>query len=118
MIIIEKSYSYSSGKMIDKLIEKLDNSRIEDYEVVEKIPLDTVSIVPDSEDITIYIPESLDYVQYEIDDYLRKNERFVRTSVNSINKNMLLMKLSSPLQFNQIYKLIEHIISEEGFCSI
>lgn len=118
MMIIEKSYSYSSGKMITKLTEKLDSARIEDYEVVEKIPLDVISIVPDPEDIRIYIPEDLDYAQYEIDDYLRKKERFIRTDTEQLNKNMLIMTLSGPLQFNQIYKLVEHVIEENGFCSL
>jgi hypothetical protein len=54
MIIVEKCYSYSSGQMIEKLIDKLDRDGVEDYEVVNKPPTDVISIVPEQSKIKIY----------------------------------------------------------------
>jgi hypothetical protein len=53
MIIVEKCYSYSSGQMIEKLIDKLDRDGVEDYEVVSKPPTDVISIVPEQSKIKI-----------------------------------------------------------------
>ena len=118
MIIVEKCYSYSSGKMIEKLIEKLDKDGFEDYEVVDKIPNDVISIIPDQSKVKIYIPSNLEYSQYEIDAFLRKEARFVRTNTEQINRNILEMSLNGTLQMSQIYKLITYIIDKEGFCSL
>jgi hypothetical protein len=118
MIIVEKCYSYSSGQMIEKLIDKLDRDGVEDYEVVNKPPTDVISIVPEQSKIKIYIPSDMDYSQYEIDDYLRKEERFIRTNTENISRDLMEMTLNGTLQFNQIYKLINYIIDNEGFCSL
>ena len=104
--------------MIKKLVEKLDKNRIEDYEVVKKIPTDVISVVPDQKNVKIYIPADLEYEQYSIDDFLRKEARFVRTNTESLNRNMLCMTLNGTLQFSQLYNLVDYIIGEEGFCSL
>lgn len=121
MIILEKCYSYSSGAMIDKLIKDLDKEKIEDYEVVKKIPTDVISIVPDQKavnGIKIYIPEDLDYSQYDIDDHIRKINRFIRTETNSVTRNMLLMTTNGTFKYSELLDLIKFIIEKEGFCSI
>jgi hypothetical protein len=121
MMILEKIYSYSSGAMINKLVRDLDKEKIEDYEVVGKIPTDTISIIPDQrvkDGIKIYIPEDMDYDQYDIDDYIRSANRFIRTNTGNATRTMLLMTMNGTLKYEDILGLVKKIIELEGFCSI
>lgn len=113
-----KKKLFSRNKaMVDKIVEKLDNEGICDYEVSNKIPNDVISITAELGSLKIYIPTDMDYAQYEIEDYIRLLSRFVRTQVTT-ERGLYVMSLGSPLNFIQYYKLIKNIIDKEGFCTI
>ena len=107
-----------SSNMIGKLVDKLEKSRLEDFEVSDKIPKDVISVTTDLKDIRIYIPTDLDYAQYEIDDEIRRNAKFLRTKT-VLDRNMYIMTLiGGTLTFSQFYNVIKYIIEELGFCTL
>ena len=110
--------SYAIDRMITKKTKKLDRDRISDYEVTSKVPNDVISIFPDPKCIKIYIPEDLEYSQYDIDDYIRSIAPYMRTNT-SMERDIYVMKISGG-NFNegQLYKLVKYIIEETDFCSI
>lgn len=119
MIILRTSYfSYLDSKgMIKKIVEYLDKSGLEDYSIEKKIPLDSISIYPDTNDLKIYIPREFEYSQYDIDDFIRSMVSYARTSTK-FERNIYVMKVSVPLKPVQISKLVEYIIEEWDFCTI
>lgn len=110
----EKQYS---SVMINKITDKLDQDRIEDYEVRDIVSKRDISVGTDLSKLKIYIPESIDYMQYSIDDWLRKNIRGMRFSLD-IDRDLLVLTFKSSINFSQYIKLIEAIIEDEGFCII
>lgn len=110
--------SYAIERMITKITEKLDRDRINDYEVTDRVPKDVISIYPDPKCIKIYIPEELEYSQYDIDDFIRSMVPYMRTSI-SMERDLYVMKVSGGnFNENQLYKLVRYIIDETDFCSI
>ena len=103
--------------MIDKLVEKLDSSYVEDYEVSDKIPRDDVSISIDNSVPTIYIPTDLEFSQYDIDDFIRSMAPHLRTNTR-LDRNIYVMNVSGKLDLNQLYKLVKFIIEIGDFCTI
>lgn len=103
--------------MIDKLTEKLKQDGIEDFEVDDRVPMDTISVTGDVNRLKIYIPTDLENFQYDIDDFIRTHAKFVRTNTN-LERNIFVMKLNNSLTFQQYCKLVEYIIEEQGFCTI
>lgn len=103
--------------MLDKLLKKFKEEDIEDYEVVDKLPKDSISVSSDITKPEIFIPEDFEYDQYKIDDLLRKINKFNRTSV-TYDRKTYIMSCSDSLTLVQFCKLIKYIIEEEGFCSI
>jgi hypothetical protein len=110
-------YKKFSNNMINKLVEKLEQNRIGDFEISDRIPMDTISITGDVNKLKIYIPTDLENFQYDIDDFIRTHAKFVRTNTN-LERNIFVMKLNNSLTFQQYYKLVEYIIEEQGFCTI
>ena len=118
MIILRTShFSYDSKKMIDKIIEYLDKNDVEDYGVEKKIPLDSISILPDPDSVKIYIPREFEYSQYDIDDCVRSLVPHARTSTK-YDRNIYIMKISIPLKLDQYCKLVKYIAEEWEFCTI
>lgn len=112
-----KLFSFS-GNMVEKIVDKLEKDGLEDYEVSDRIPKDVISITTDLKDIRIYIPLDLDYSQYEIDDEIRKNARFLRTKT-ILDRNIYEMTLiGGTLTFSQYYNVVKYIIKEQGFCTL
>lgn len=108
---------YFSGDMIEKITTKLEQEGIGDYEVSDRIPTDVISITGEPNGLKIYIPRDYEYSQYEIDDFIRTQAKFVRTNTN-LERNIYVMKLTGSLTFPQMYKLVKFIIDEEGFCTL
>lgn len=104
-------------KMIEKIVNKLDEDNVEDYEVANRIPRDVISITPDPQKISIYIPLDLEYFQYEIDDFIRSMVPYVRTTT-VLDRNIYMMKSTVGLNFDQYYKLLRFIIKTNGFCAL
>ncbi len=119
MIILRTShFSYlDSKKMITKIVEYLDKSGIEDYSIEKKIPLDSISILPDINDLKIYIPREFEYSQYDIGDFIRSMIPYARTNTK-LDRNIYIMKISVTLKPNQVSKLVEYIINEWDFCTL
>lgn len=103
--------------VLEKITQKLDKERIDDYEVNESIPRDVVSIDLENGQTKIYIPEDYDYAQYEIDDFLRSKSSMIRTTTET-ERDITVMKVDKTLTINQIYDLIKFIIKNYDFCNI
>jgi hypothetical protein len=106
--------------MLDKITDKLDRERIDDYEVYDKIPSDVIGITGDLKNATIYIPEEMDDELYRIDDFLRREARFLRTrlGVSSDKKKVRTIEIMGTLTLSQYVKLVDFIIDEADFCAI
>jgi len=117
IVLRQKNTNKIDQIMIKRITSKLDQDKVLDYEVSDKIPKDVISIYPDLNEVKIYVPEELDYAQYEIDDFMRVLARFVKVNVD-FDKKFYIITLSGTLQFNQLIKLIEFIIEKEEFCTI
>lgn len=113
----EKDFSVFDKHMLDNIINKLESEKIEDFEITEKVPKDSISITGDIKDIKLYIPIDLEYTQIKIEDFIRELSKFNRCSTN-LDRNIFVMKLSDSLTLPQYIKLVKFIIEEEGFCSI
>lgn len=117
MIILRtRRYSFN-GQMITKIVEKLDKDRVEDYEVVKKIPSDVISISSDLNSVCIFIPKEYEYSQYDIDDFIRSLSPILRTRT-SYDRNIFVMKLNTSLKLDQFCKIVKYISEEWEFCSI
>lgn len=103
--------------MIPKLVERLKNEGVEDFEVSQKVGTDEISIAGDLGSLKFYIPRDLDYFQYELDDYIRLQAKFVRTQTN-MERNIYVMKLQGSLTLSQLVKVVKYIIEEQGYCII
>ena len=118
MIILRTShFSFQNGKMIEKVINNLEKGGVEDYEVVRKIPTDVISIVFDLHAPVIYIPKDYEYSQYDIDDFIRSLVPYARTKT-VYDRNIYVMRISSPLKPEQFSKIVKFIVEEWEFCSI
>lgn len=116
--VFKKRKKLFSSNMIEKLVDKLEKDRLEDFEVSNRIPKDVISITTDLKDIRIYIPTELDYAQYEIDDEIRRNAKFLRTKI-ILDRNIYEMTLiGGTLTFSQYYNVVKYIIKEQGFCTL
>lgn len=110
--------SYATDRMITKITEKLDRDRISDYEITSKIPKDVISVFPDSRNTRVYIPEDLEYYQYDIDDFIRSMIPSMRTNT-SMERDIYIMKVyGGTFNETQLYKLVKFIIDETDFCSL
>lgn len=117
MIILRDKNFSNIAMIIDKVTERLDQEGIVDYEVSDRVPTDVISMTANLSGIKIYIPRDLEYSQYEIDDFIRTQAKFVRTNT-SMERNIYVMKLTGTLTQPQYYKLVKWIIDEQGFCTI
>lgn len=120
MIIRLKRRYFSSlpgEKMIEKVTERLDRENIEDYEVSNKIPNDVISVDSNLASLSVYLPTDFEYSQYDIDDFIRSIVPHMRTNTR-LDRNIYIMKFSSPITLDQYYKLIKFIIELEGFCTL
>lgn len=118
IVLRDKLFSRARTVMVDKIVNKLDKEGIEDYDIVSKVSKEFISINSDLNNLTIYIPEDLEYVQYEIDDYIRSLVSYARTSTK-LDRDIYVMKLvTGKLTEDQYYKLVKYIISENDFCAL
>lgn len=103
--------------MIPKLVERLRLDKVEDFEVSDKVSTEDISISGDLNNLKFYIPTGLDYFQYELDDFIRMQAKFVRTQTN-LERNIYVMKLQGSLTLSQLVKVVKYIIDEQGYCTI
>lgn len=107
-----------SNKMIEDLKKEIEKLGIEDFEVSDRIPRDNVSIGGSGlSDIRIYIPMDSDYLQYEIEDMLRKGGSLIRTQV-TVDRNIYVMKVLGTVKLKTLADIAEHIIEDQGTITI
>ena len=110
-----KLFSYKTREIMENLVDRLDRAGYDDYEISDSVSSDSITITPDNK---IYIPSDLDYMQYKIDDFLRKENRFIRTNIDQVNRNLLCMNINGTLTEPKLFKLVSYIIEEEGFITL
>ena len=103
--------------MIPNLVDRLESDGVEDFEVSNKVSTSDISVSGDLGNLKFYIPCDLDYFQYELDDFIRQQAKFVRTQT-SMERNIYVMKLHGALTLSQLVKVVEYIIEEQGYCII
>lgn len=119
IILRQRHFSVSDRKMIEKLIEKLEKAGIEDYEIVPRIPRNIISISIDSLGIVkVYLPLEEEYMQYDIDDFIRRNFGLHYRTLTTLDRNIYVQKVSQSLGLDNLVKLINFIIEETDFCAI
>ena len=117
-MIILRTTNYSiTDNMVNNITSKLDREGVDDYEVSDTIPTDSISITSDLKDTKIYIPTDFEYSQFEIDDYIRSMVSYMRPTI-TFDRNIYVMKLSGRLSEAQYYKLVKYIATEHEFCVI
>lgn len=103
--------------MVNDITSRLDREGVDNYEISDTIPNDSISITSDLKDTKIYIPTDFEYSQFEIDDFIRSRVSYMRPSV-TFDRNIYVMKLSGRLSEAQYYKLVKYIATEHEFCVI
>ena len=116
IIFRQKNYSRTSI-MIDRVINKLDRAGYRDYDVVKRVPDDSISVTADLSSLKIYLPKDYEYEQYDIDDFLRALPGFIRTRT-VFDGDIYVMTVSGKLTEDQYYKLLKFIIDENEFVAI
>jgi len=112
-----KLFSAMENQVILKLKEKLEKEKEIDWEVSDYIPNDSISVTANLSSIKIYVPEEFEYSQYDIDDFIRTEFKYIRTNV-SYDRNILVMKLNGALTQVQFEKLVKYIIKSQGYCTL
>lgn len=110
-----KLFSYKTREIMENLVDRLDRAGYDDYEISDKISDDSITITAENK---IYIPGDLDYMQYKIDDFLRKENRFIRTEIDQVKRNLLCMTINGTLTEPKLFKLVSYIIDQEGFVTL
>lgn len=117
-MIILRTTNYSiTDNMVKNITSRLDREGIDDYEISDSIPSDSISITSDLKDTKIYIPTDFEYSQFEIDDFIRSMVSYMRPAT-TFDRNIYVMKLSGRLTEAQYYKLVKYIATEHEFCVI
>ena len=117
-MILYRQKLYSVSKvMIDKIIAKLEKNGYEDFDVVSKIPADSISLTTDLNSLKIYLPKEYEFDQYGIDDFLRGMAGYLRTRT-VLDRDIYVMSVTGRLTEDQYCKLLQYIIDEEEFVAI
>lgn len=114
---ILRQKAFSAEKVLESVTGRLDRDGIRDYEVSYSIPRDCISLTTDLNDLTIYLPENLEYSQFGIDSFIRSMIPYARTTT-TIDRSLYIMKLHGRLSEPQLVKLIKYIIKDSDFCVI
>lgn len=117
-MILFRQKLYSRNKvMIDKIIAKLEKNGYEDFDIVSKIPADSISVTSDLNSLKIYLPKEYEFDQYGIDDFLRGMAGYLRTRT-VLDRDIYVMTVTGRLTEDQYCKLLQYIIDEEEFVAI
>lgn len=117
MITFKPKYYSTINNMVQKITAQLDRDRIEEYDTSDTISKTDISIGTDLHDVKIYIPEELDYIQYQLDKWIRKNLIGCQTDID-FDRNMYIVTLKKDLTLPNYIKLVKFIIEQEGFVII
>ena len=119
IILRQRHFSLSDRKMIEKVINKLEDEDIEDFRVVSSPRSDVISVgVNQGGMVKIYLPLAYEYTQFDIDDFIRRNLGMHFRTSTIRDRNLYIQSIRGELGVNQIFSLIEFIIEETEFCAI
>lgn len=114
---IIRQKAFSTKKVLEDVVSKLDREGVRDYEVSYSIPRDCISITPELSNPTIYLPSDLEYSQFGIDAYIRSLVPYARTTT-MMDRNIYIMKVYGRLSIPQYTKLVKYIIDDSEYCVI
>lgn len=117
MIVIRSKFYSITKRVMTNIIAKLDKKDVEDYDIVDKIDPDVITVVPELDNVTIYIPIEQEYSQYEIDNFIREKIRHARTSTR-LDRNIYEMKVKTKLTEDNLVDLIEFIVDSYEYCAV
>jgi len=115
-MIVLREINYSNN-FLGRITEKLDASRIEDYDVCNYIPSDCISITATPLNTKIYIPVDFEDIQYDLEDFIRSTASFIRTK-STLDRNVFILSLSGNLTDTQYIKIVRFIVENYDFCVI
>ena len=105
-------------KLFKEIIDDLKRKNITDVDIDNKlVPRDCVGVTGDLRSVKIYLPEDEEYLQYEVEDWIRKTIKLARTNI-TFERNVLAIRVMTPMTKIQYRSLIEYLVKEFGFCSL
>lgn len=121
-MIIQRQKLYSTPQqrkaMIDRVVDKLEKAGYEDFEVVKKIPGDSISVGSDLQSLKVYLPKEFEYSQYDIDDFIRALPGYIRTKT-VLERDIYVMSVTmGKINEEQYIRLLKYIIDENAFVAI
>lgn len=116
-MIVKRNKMFSE---LDRIINRLEKIDVKDYTVVDKVSKEDINISGGLRNTEIYIPENFDDLVYKINDFLKRESRFLRTKVitSPDKKNMRILVIEGSLTLPQYTKLVKFITEESDFCNI
>ena len=104
----------------ESITYRLDMIDVKDYNIVEKVSKEDVNISGELRNTEIYVPEDFDDIIYKINDFLKRESRFLRTRIiqSPDKKNMRILVIEGSLTLPQYAKLVKFITEESDFCNI
>lgn len=115
IIIRQKAFSIQST--LDEIKNRLNREGICDFDISQTIPRDCISLTTDLKNLTIYLPDELEYSQFGIESFIRSMIPYARTTT-SADRDLYIMKLHGKLTLAQYIKLVKYIIEDSEFCVI
>lgn len=118
-MIIQRQKLYSTIKkaMIDRVVNKLEKTGYEDFDVVSRIPADSISVNSDLQNLKVYLPKEFEYSQYDIDDFIRALPGYIRTKT-VLDRDIYVMTVTGRINEEQYCRLLKYIIDENAFVAI
>lgn len=103
--------------MIDRIVDKLERAGYEDFDVVSRIPGDSISVNANLNALKVYLPKEFEYSQYDIDDFIRAIPGYIRTRT-TLDRDIYIMTVTGRINEEQYCKLLKYIIDENSFVAI
>ena len=110
----QKEYTVSSEN-VNKATQLLEKDKIYDYELSDKVSKDSITVTGDLNNLEIWIPRELEYVQYSIEDCVRDILPYAYLNTKSETSNLFKMEIRGRFTILQYVKLLKHIIKETEF---
>ena len=118
MIVLRQRLYSGNRPMIDRITKKLDFAGLDDYDIAQRIPKDSISITSDLGNLKIYLPYEYEYSQYDIDDFVRGLSGSFRTKTVRDGDTFVMTISGGRWTEIQYFKLLKYIIEENEFVTI
>lgn len=114
-ILRTKKKMFSS--VSDKIIDRLERDRVRDFDLVDDIQKDCISIELVLNNPKIYLPMELEFAQFDVDSYIRKISPYSRTNTK-LERNIYVMSVYNRFTEAQFANLVKYIIGEYEYCAL